>query len=383
MSAPDAEAVRSIWADHLPLFLTTAALPLLDDWAATNRARAQADDSSAPQPYRQSRHGPGHTPAEAASLIGFLRAQAEADTPFSFNALWRERQGGRSYPFYIEDYAGPLTISKNAYEDAGKAKTRRLLAAIRRDVRGCMEPPVGYTLLSGDFRSCHAHIAAALTDDQQLAHDLESDFHQAIGDQLVGSTVPPNRRRDFGKAFNNAMLFGVTPVGLQRNILEEFGKEVGLTWAKKQWAWWWRRYPALAAFRDEVIALVAQAQQSNMALELIAPSGRVSRFSAAEVMGQVAKGSGKLAKGPSGVWRSVFSACFRAVEGDLLDRTLAHWHEQEKLIECGRLVMPLYDALYVAAESGTGGMVACALRAAAERAAEELGIPEMKLVVTP
>ena len=87
VSAPDAEAVRSIWADHLPLFLTTAALPLLDDWAATNRARAQADDSSAPQPYRQSRHGPGHTPAEAASLIGFLRAQAEADTPFSFNAL--------------------------------------------------------------------------------------------------------------------------------------------------------------------------------------------------------------------------------------------------------------------------------------------------------
>ena len=367
--------VNDWWSDRLPLRLPREALPLLDAWAADNEAaKGSASTSSSHDP------GPGRSPEDIDALTAFLRQKAEAGESFRFNVLWRERQGGRSYPFVIDGYARKLTISRNAYDAAGKAGPRHLLAAIRRDVRGCMEPPGGWTLLVGDFVACHPHLGLALSGDAQLARDLRGDFHQLIGDMAARKRDRATRRR-VGKQLNNCLLFGASPAGLRHAIVEELGDDPGLDRAKHTWEQWWARYPALASFRDEVISLVAQAQQENLAIEIVAPSGWTSRFGAGEVRGVVGKGK-KPAPGPKGAWRSVFSAMFRAVEGDLLDRTLAHFHESRG-IHGGRPALPLYDGLYVAARHGDEGMVADALKHAAGLAATELSVPEMRMVVTP
>jgi len=323
--------------------------------------------------------GPGRQPKDAASLISFLRGHAEAGTAFSFNALWKEHQGGRSYPFFIPGYTGPVNISKNAYEAAGKNGARHLLAAIHRDVRALLEPPEGYTLLCGDFVACHAQLAHALTGDTALALDLAGDFHQVTGDALA-PWAAAKKRRDFGKAINNCLLYGATAWRVGWYSERFFGEHPGDGWAARAHEWWWDRYPQLAAFRDYVQELVIHAQRENQALHVVAPSGWTSKFSAAELRGKVPKGK-RSAKRPEDIWRSVFSAAFRGVEGDLLDRTLVHWHAGRDA-HGGRLVLPLYDGLIVAAPQGQEAAVATALKSAGERAAAELGVSGLRMEVT-
>jgi len=107
----------------------------------------------------------------------------------------------------------------------------------------------------------------------------------------------------------------------------------------------------------------------------------VSKFAAAELRGKVRRGR-RPAKSPEGVWRTVLSAIFRAVEGDLLDRTLAHWHAGRDA-HGGRLCLSLYDGMLIAAPQGAESAVAAALEAAGASAAAELGVPGLRLVVTP
>ena len=78
------------------------------------------------------------------------------------------------------------------------------------------------------------------------------------------------------------------------------------------------------------------------------------------------------------MWRTVLSAIFRAVEGDLLAGTLAHWHADAKA--GGRLVLPIYDGLLAAAPVGAEDAVFAELRAAPDRAIAEFGIPKLRLV---
>ena len=116
-----------------------------------------------------------------------------------------------------------------------------------------------------------------------------------------------------------------------------------------------------------------KAQVEGLPLEFVAPSGRVSRFSKDEVAGRVSKGH-RRAKGPDRVWPSVLSAMFRAVEGDLMDGVLARFHDARNE-HGGRLVLPLYDGLLVAAPVGREDAVWTALQSAGNSAAGELGIP--------
>lgn len=132
------------------------------------------------------------------------------------------------------------------------------------------------------------------------------------------------------------------------------------------------RFPKLLTFRDHVRALVTAAQLQNVAMEVIAPSGRRSRFSAAELRGRV--GKGRDAPRPEDVWRTIFSACFRAVEGDLLDQTVGRFRE---LAPSGRVVLPLYDGIIAAAARGHEQEVAEALERAGSEAASALGIASL------
>lgn len=142
---------------RVPLVLPQAALPVLKRW------EAELSGEAAPSFPGWRPEGPGRSPVEAAPLIAFLRACAEAGSAFTFNALWLEKQGGRSYPFFIPDYEGPLTIAKRQYEAAGTRGPRLLLSAVRRDVRELFRVPAGWSLLEVDFGSTSVGTAPAIS----------------------------------------------------------------------------------------------------------------------------------------------------------------------------------------------------------------------------
>ena len=361
--------VETWWADRIEIVLGLFVEAALRQWARELRKEAPPSFPG----WRP--EGPGRAPTEALPMIEWLLQHAGSGTTFTFNAIWKEKQGGRSYPFFIPGYDGPLTISKRQYEAAGSQGPRHLLAAIRRDVRALFRLPEGWNLVEVDFKSCHSALALALSGDDQLAADLDGDVHQTIGDMLAPDQEPP-RRRGLGKAVNNAMLFGIGAAGLKRLVPDEIGRGTTMKKANAAWTSWWARYPKLAAFRDRVQNLVRQAQTERRSLEVIAPSDRASRFREDEVAGTFKKHGP--APGPDGAWRSIFSACFRAAEGDLLDRTLAHFHENSKA--GGRLVLPIYDGLLAAAPTGAEDAAFAELGATAKRAISDLGIPKLRLV---
>jgi hypothetical protein len=167
------------------------------------------------------------------------------------------------------------------------------------------------------------------------------------------------------------MLFGAEPSTLRRN------HGLSARDAERAWSAWWTRYRRLAELRDHVHALVREAQAKRCALEIEAPSGRVSRFSAAEVAGAIAPHGAP--KGPEGAWRSLWSAAFRAVEGDLMDTTVRHFAE---LPMGGKLVLPIYDGMILAAPAGAENAVEVALRRAAVTAAHDIGITVTETITT-
>lgn len=363
----DAEVCRW-YADRVPLVAPPNVLPLLDQWAL-------ALEGKEPRSFPGWRpEGPGRTSDDALPLIALLRDHAERGEPFTFNAIHREKQGGRSYPFVVPGYDGPLTITGRQYEKARSG--RSMLSAIPRKVRALLGAPAGWSLLELDFKTCHAAIGLALSGDEQLARDLDSDFHKVIGDQLVRLPTEAEQR-DAGKRINNAMFFGLTPVGLAELTKELLGRPPADGTGVAVWNAWWSRYAKLAAFRKFVEDQVTTAQIYGKPLVIVAPSGRISRFAPSEVAGRVAKGS-RPAPGRDRVWRSVFSACFRAVEGDLLDATLRRFHVSNA---GGRLVLPIYDGALVAAPSGAEAAVGQALLEAAEEAVVEVGIPKLQAIV--
>ena len=358
-----ADEVRSWFVDRVPMVLPPQAVPLLDQWGRELRGEAP------PSIVGWKPEGPGRTPVDAAPLIAWLRAHAESGEPFTFNALFHEKQGGRRYPYFRPGYDGPINISKNKH-DSKKWRPRLLLSAMRRDVRERIRAPMGWSLIELDFKTCHAAIGVALSRDEQLAADVAADAHQLIGDQVARQFATPAQRREVGKALNLMMLFGATSVAVRKLAAESQLGLQSLEEAERVWTWWWSRYPRLAAFRDALRDVVKEAQTAGDGIEIEAPSGRVSKFSAGEVAGRVAKGK-QAARGPDGVWRTIMSACFRAVEGDLLDATLRHFHDSKV---GGQLVLPLYDGMIAAGPWGAEQVAIDALREAAEHASSEIGL---------
>lgn len=173
------------------------------------------------------------------------------------------------------------------------------------------------------------------------------------------------------------MLFGLTPVGLAELTKKLLGRPPADGTGVAVWSAWWSRYPKLEAFRKYIQDQVTTAQIYGKPLVIVAPSGRISRFAPSEVAGRVAKGS-RPAPGRENVWRSVFSACFRALEGDLLDATLRRFHASSG---GGRLVLPIYDGALVAAPSGAEEGVRRALLEAAEGAVVDVGVPKLRAIV--
>lgn len=354
--------VGAWFADRVPVVLPAEAEPILDTWANACAGCFGHSDGD----------GPGRSPAEQRGLVTFLRERMTTGEPFTFNALHREDRGGRQYPYLVPGYDGPLTISSRKF-DAGRP--RHLLSAVKREVRSLLRPPGGWVMLELDFRACHPVIAFALSGDEQLGIDLVRDVHQVAGERFFAE-LPPAERRAAGKKLNNAMLFGLTSHGVRDLAREVLGREPRDRTGTAAWAAWWSCYPRLHALRERFESEVRRAQNAGFAIEIESPSRCISRFSRSEVAGRVEKS--RSAPGQDRVWRTLWSACFRAVEADVLNRTLAHLHEHGG--GC-RPVLPLYDGLLAAAPEDAVEVAQAALHAAATRAATEVGLVALEPIV--
>jgi len=368
--------VKNWWSGRVPFIFHRDGIPTLKRW------EEELTGAAPPAFLGWAPSGPGRTPYDAAPLIEWLRSRCLRDKPLTFNAMWKEKHGGRLYPYHLRRYTGQLTISRYAYNEAGKRGPKLLLSAIRRDARTFLTLPDPWEQLVGDFTSCHGHIAFGLSGDVQLAADLAAGLHQVTGDWLLTAAVDPPLRRAVGKAVNNAMLFGMESGGFHRLINKFFPGQVTMDWATRAWQTWWARYPTLSAFRDQVRSVVLYAQSNRRRITITAPSGRPSRFSPGEVLGQIAKGSKKAAPGISGAWRTVFSAVFRAVEGDLLDQTLRHLHSIREHHGI-KLALPLYDGVVIAAPKDGVERASKALMVCAQAACNDLGLPALSMTVKP
>lgn len=366
ISVASPREIASWFADRVSVRLPQEAQERLDRWEASLRDPGEGAPDVAGW-------GPARTPADRAGLIAFLRERVAIAQQFTFNALWREPQGGRMYPFLIPSYSGPITISRRQYDKVTGPGQRLLLSAIKRDVRALFEPPPGWALLELDFRSCHPAIGLALSKDEQLRADIRADIHQVVGDAFAARLADPVARRRFGKYVNNAMLFGLTPEGLRDYAQRALQPPPSRAQTTAAWEAWWRRYPELWRFRAQVEECVLSARGVGLAITVVAPSGRTSRFSRAEVIG-APKAGRRGTRDAAAVTRSVFSACFRAVEADLLDHTIRLFRVRGGP---GRIVLPLYDGMIVAAPERDVRRVEQELEAAARGAALELGLAEL------
>ena len=101
--------VQEWWDDRVPLVLPPqAGLILLQSW--------------------EREVGRGTSP-----MIDWLRSTCQGPSAFTFNALWKEKRGGRLYPYFLPGYEGPVTISKYAYQKSsqGGEKNQRSAGAAR------------------------------------------------------------------------------------------------------------------------------------------------------------------------------------------------------------------------------------------------------------
>jgi hypothetical protein len=349
------EEVREWWEKRVPLIVPMTSLPLLAVWEEDLRKEPEGD----------------RTAEVAIPLARFLRSACSARTAVTFNALWKERKGGRIYPYFLSGYDGPLTMSRYAYEKAGKDAPRLLLSAIRKDVRRNLTLSPRWTLLSADFRSCHGYISFALSGDEQLRVDLEEGFHEITGGWLLAADASPTLARKVGKYVNNAMIFGLGAPGLKRLLDRVLEENLPLEWAEKAWNVWWDRYPRLREFRDGVKQSVLAHQCRGKRLSFISPSGRKVSFSPAEVKGVIYHQSRRDPPGSKGAWRAIFSSIFRAVEADLLDQQIRYLHAIKEHHGC-ELVLPIYDGLLLAAPRGREEFAMHAIRTCGSFAAADL-----------
>lgn len=277
-------------------------------------------------------------PERTQPVIDLLRAYAESGRPLTFNATWRERQGGRRYSFHARGYSGPVVLAKGGHEKL--PHPRALLQGIPRVLRTALRPPEGHVWLNADISQCFPAIVTAVTRDAALQGDVEADMHQRVGDAFAPGR--PDARK-LGKVLNNALIGGMTAHGLCTE-LRKYGYAIDEQTAEGYRRWWWARYPSYADWIARFEEFLQARASRGEALRVEAPTGRTFQFSPAQVAGW--------RHGIRGTWfdagvRSIVSSFWRSIEGAVLDRALALLHEHRWPAGL-RVALPMYDGMLLA-----------------------------------
>ena len=344
-----------LWMDRrLPLLLSPSVL------GEATRTRASSDRSVLDHHHPQ------------------VRAWLDRGEGFTFHSLWRGKRGGRLYPYWMPVPPRRLCSSRRVLDGApGKL----LLSCLTKVTRRHLASPNGFDLVELDVRSCHAAIGAALSGDLTLASEVAIDIHE-----LTGRRVQHHLRqgpgtldwRGVGKSVNMVLLFGGGEAALRHRLAECFSLQVSSEWAGWFCRTWWETYPRLYEFRRRVEALVQQGQREGRGLVVVSPSGWRNVFDHWRLQGNHPVGE---RTDPANVWRTVFSSCFRTVEGDLmlaLYRRLDVQGEHE-----ARPALPLYDGGLFHLSSKAASADRASLLHAFRSAAMEVGVPTAHASITP
>ena len=211
------------------------------------------------------------------------------------------------------------------------------LQAIANDLRHHFAPTPGYVFLDADYRSAHMHIAAARVGDDKLRARLSGDvdFYEDIARRLLSSVdVDPTRARKPTKRALLALLNGGDAATIAR-YLAEIGTPIDKALAANRGArledWFWREYPALAAYKQRQIDHCAATPAKAYRVDTL--TGRITTIDVSK-------------KAPESAWRSMLSAKWTLVESEALDYALIDLHRTLARYE-GRLVLPMFDGLLV------------------------------------
>lgn len=96
------------------------------------------------------------------------------------------------------------------------------------EYRMCFEAPPGYKLVIGDYQAQEPRILAYLTQDKELIKIFIEgrDIHGEVGMKIYETDDPIQKgdpRRKVAKALNLGLDYGLTPVGLKRNLEDKEG----------------------------------------------------------------------------------------------------------------------------------------------------------------
>lgn len=307
-------------------------------------------------------HGVWEDSHPAVHLLVQAAARGESVT---YNAVRRERQGGRRECFYVPHYRGPLLLAGEL--PAPLSDQRVHLQSIPSVLRCAIRPPPGHCFIDADIARCFPAIGAALSRDQRLHSHLQGDIHQLVGRHLAPS-VAAEAQRKLGKAVNNGLICGMTGFGLQ-NELRERGVAVSMGQAERFHAEWWALFPDFRDFMGGIDTLIERRVASRLGLNIEAPDGRVFRFSPAELAGFRGESIGERAHRK----RRLVSALFRAVEGCILDRALELMYRGRELFGL-RLALPMYDGLLAVVPESEAERGRRSVRRCLERALADVGV---------
>lgn len=198
-----------------------------------------------------------------------------------------------------------------------------------RKIRQAFVAEAGFVLLSCDYSQIELRVLAHMSRDPALLEAFTNglDVHAITASGIFG--VPPDQvtkdQRAVGKTVNFATIYGQTPYGLSKQL----GIDVGE--AASTIDNYFKKYPRVAAYRDEVIA---KARKEGKVETLF---GRRRFFpdidSSNAMMRQLAE-------------RTAFNTVFQGTAADIIKRAMIAIHKELPGISAkSRMVLQVHDEL--------------------------------------
>ncbi len=368
-SHPSSSPSLAVILRHDPPSATMDPAVWLPRYTAAEVGSWFGDDFLAPLGYDPAiLHG---VPSSGARHHDTVSALAKAPNPLHVAAVYREREGGRRYAFWVPRYNGPRLLTGRPGRNL---VGRLLLPAIPRSLRCAFRPPAGHVFLVADLRHCFLALLGTVSGDEDLVHAAKGDLHQEAGDVMVPGK-PASERRALGKVFNSAVVGLISPQGWATKLRSR-GIHVAGKGAQEMHHRWWARFGHARRFREAWVELHRRAAARGLPLALRYPDGRRFTFDAATVRGAARRpawsGLHRRDQRLAASTRCTFSALWRGIEGVVLDETL---HRVYPLRSRGlRLVVPMYDGLLLQAPTGEARALAACVGDAMNDALAAVGV---------
>jgi DNA polymerase I-like protein with 3'-5' exonuclease and polymerase domains len=120
--------------------------------------------------------------------------------------------------------------------------------------RRCFVAPPGRVLVKADYSQIELRIAALIADDKAMlaAYGRGEDLHTATARLVLGVAHPTKEQRQIAKSLNFGLLYGMGHRGLRIYARSSYGVELTEEQARDYRAAFFRAYPGLARWHEQV-----------------------------------------------------------------------------------------------------------------------------------